>query len=164
MCKRMHKMWTKSKKSSQNWKIRQNSEVVEINDFPPVNLRKKIPACKKSTKFLHWNKISCLRSYNTYTCKKENTNFVRFKVTLCEFCWNFVGQQNSNKILFPSNKILFLLEFSHMRPSLVRGGAPGGWFHGAPSSSASTRQPARRSFPASVSNLVSDAGGSFFAY
>ena len=93
-------------------KIRQNSEVVEINDFPQANLRKKIPACKKSTKFLHWNKISCLRSYNTYTCKQENTNFVRFQVTLCEFCWNFVGQQNSNKILF-------LLEFYGARGSPV---------------------------------------------
>ena len=113
MCKRMHKMWTKSKKKfTKLKKIRQNSEVVEINDFPQANLRKKIPACKKSTKFLHWNKISFLRSYNTYTCKQENTNFVRFKVTLSEFCWNFVAQQNSNKILF-------LLEFYGVRGSTV---------------------------------------------
>ena len=63
-------------------------------------------------KFWQRNKISGLQSYNTYTCKPENTNFVRFKVTLCEFCWNFVGQQNSNKILF-------LLEFYGVRGSPV---------------------------------------------
>ena len=103
---KIQKKFTKLKKN------RQNSEVVEINDFPQANLRKKIPACKKSTKFLHWNKISFLRSYNTYTCKQENTNFVRFQVTLCEFCWNFVAQQNSNKILF-------LLEFYGVRGSTV---------------------------------------------
>jgi len=58
------------------------------------------------------NKISGLRGYNTYTCKPENTNFVRFLDSLCEFCWNFVGQQNSNKILF-------ILEFYGVRGSSV---------------------------------------------
>ena len=101
LCERSQQNWTKLNKNREKLnKNEQNSRFTENPNAPPWNPNKKNPAWKKWTKFLPTNKISGLRDYNTYIRKPENTNFVRFLEALCEFCWNFVGQQNSNKILF----------------------------------------------------------------
>ena len=113
LCERSQQNSTKLNKNREKLnKNEQNSRFTENPNAPPWNPNKKNPAWKKWTKFLPTNKISGLRDYNTYIRKPENTNFVRFLEALCEFCWNFVGQQNSNKILL-------FLEFYGVRGSSV---------------------------------------------
>ena len=51
-----------------------------------------ISAIKNELIFLR----SCLRVYNIYTCKQENTNLVRLLEVLCEFSTNLVRELNSN--------------------------------------------------------------------
>ena len=103
------KNWKKSTKFN---KIHEKLHYAGKRIAPPGKPTKNFPASKNRTKFQQNWKLSILRDYNTYIRKVENFNFVRFKGVIHEFCCNFVGQQNSNKILF-------LLEFYGVRGSSI---------------------------------------------